>query len=188
MKKMFPKNLLFLCRSPKYLKHTAEGELSCPCGCNRFFYNKREKTEEEEIEEYLSFQRLKNDYALFGPVFASGKEGQIIVRKQFLWFHWKERNYNDYRPRVMSFPYISLKCEKCEKEVVLFDGRTAEGKLKLLNINYGDLGPPNWSKEAFEIKCFFDYPDDTENDMGFERIRVYACQNNKRKLLLDFEL
>ena len=154
-----------------------KGHLVCDCGSEHFYVFKRKDA--VALEEQRASQRLHGDYWPFGPAIAKNKDGVTVVRKEFLWFKWDERPLSDYMPSVIGFQYVAAKCEKCGKEIVLFDGRAEEKS----TIQYGEIGDVEWSKNASRLECVVDY----DGDGGLGRLRVYKVADGKKKLFFDHE-
>ena len=169
-------------------KSQVRGILTCSCGCNHFFLFKRKKTAEESLEELIASNRLKNDYWPFGFEIARDKNGKIVVRSSFLGFHWKERPYEEYLPSVRSFQYVSAKCERCERKIVLYDERLQDIDGGALRLKYGELGKVVWSKTSSVVECVFDYDEgDIQSIEEPGRIRIYSITNGKKSLFFDWE-
>lgn len=163
----------------------AEGYLSCECGCDRFFLFKRKDTADEVLENEAASRRLHDDFWPFGPVIAKDKNGVTVARKEFLWFKWGERPLTDYLPSVIGFQYVVAKCEKCGKEIVLFDGRS---HLPLTGeaTKYGQIGVIKWDKNASPLECVVDFVEGGNDEFG--RLRIYKIAGGKKKLCFDHEV
>lgn len=185
---LIPDWLKDYCRRPTQKKEETRFLLRCPCGCERFYYFKRNKTPEEELEEYLAYLRQKNDYPLFEDI-SINEKGEWVIRNKLFGFHWKERPMSDYLPKVWSFPYVSVKCAACGKEHDIFDGRVDRFKLGMTKfIVYGELGHVRWSKEAFPIECRVFYPEDAADGADFHRIVIRKKRADSKSLvILDWE-
>ena len=165
----------------------ARGVLVCSCGCDRFSLFRRAKTAEEELEELLASNRLRDDYWPFGPEIAKDKSGKAVVRNAFLCFRWKERPYSDYLPSVLSFQYVSAKCERCGRQIVLYDGRLQQSDVDGMPPKYGEFGVVKWSKVFSMVECVFDC-DGEEQSIGKPgRIRIYRIEDRKRSIFFDCE-
>ena len=164
-----------------------KGTILCECGGSTFSIFKRNKTAEEKLEEEIAYSRLKEDYWPFGPVIANDKNGKTIVRKEFLCFKWKERPLSDYMPSVLSFQYVSVKCAKCGKEIILFDGRNNIVGENKNPIKYGDVGEPIWTKDFTIVQCTIDRDETEENNHTIDRLRIYRVKGEKRLLFFDYE-
>ena len=165
----------------------ARGCLKCDCGCDHFFLYKRKKTVEERSEEERASMKLRSDYWPFGPVIARDKDGVPIVRKEFLWLKWKVRPLSDYAPAVLSFQYVAAKCEKCGKEIVLFDGRQYAALPDGTQTKYGELGAVRWDKKPSAVECILDFDEGEGATSEFDRIRVYKVAGGKKSLFFDHE-
>lgn len=163
----------------------ARGRLICRCGCKTFFLFNRKKTPEEALEEFSASQRLRDDYWPFGPVFGRDKEGRSVVRKSFLWFMWKERPLADYEPNILSFLFVSAKCEKCGREIVLFDERSCWAEGEGPSLKFGALGEIKWRGKPSFVELVADLGEEKQ-DLG--RLRVYRVYNGKKALFFDHEI
>lgn len=172
------------CADVCHKRQQAKGHLICECGSDHFFLFKRNNAE-ESFSAKEAARRLRRDYGLFGASIAKDKNGVIVVRKQFLFFKWGERPLSDYMPSKLGFQYVSAKCERCGKEIVIFDARSylpLDGE----STKYGELGEIKWDKKASPVECVVDSLDPETGEFG--RIRVYKVKDGKRKLFFDHEV
>lgn len=181
------KCLISRCSDVYWKGAQAHGRLVCPCGCNTFFLFRREKSPEEKMEEAIASNRLHDDYWPFGPVIAKDEAGKTVVRNEFLGFRWKERPFSDYQPTVMSFQYVSAKCEKCGNEIVLFDERFGPLNKYGSSLKFGNLGKIKWTETASEVEIIVDC-DECDNDgLEFGRLRIYKVFGKTKRLFFDYE-
>jgi len=185
---IIPDWLFNFCGSISKNKRTSRIELRCLCGCDLFYVFKRKRTPEEELEAYLASQKWE-EYWPLTPRIGTGKDGRTAVQWTIFGFVFKEKTLEEMRPKVSSFAYVSAKCSKCDREVVIFDERHhVFDERKHSGINYGELGPIKWSKDAYGIQCKFDYPEDAENGNDFGRVRIIKTAADKKSTVLDFEM
>ena len=184
----YHKSLIDNCSDIRRKGSQVLGRLQCSCGCNSFHLFKRKKTSEEQLEEMNANYRLKNDYWPFGPAIATNKDGISVVRNEFLCFKWKERPLSNYMPSVLSFAYVSAKCEKCGREIVLFDSRLSASLEEKQFIKYGNLGIVEWSKDSSAIEICIDVDKEVQDYSDFNRLRIYRIVNEKKSLFADYEL
>lgn len=187
---LFPEWLVPYCTSYENKKFQTKAIMRCTCGCDKFYIFNRGKTPEEELEEFLANERLENDFWPFGSEIATNKDGQVVARLRFLGITWKERLLADYEPKSRSFEFIAIKCQKCNKEIIIFDQRCNWYKEFIEGFNFSELGPITWSKKYFQVECRFDYSEDYVDGSDFGRVRVFqiSLETKKRLKLLDFEM